>query len=217
MRTSAWKHFSARAFTKRCHFFASGVASLISSNYPLAYVVSRESVISMNIDSDIFSRYLWRFACADERHSVAFHFFTFWKPVVRSTLNKKREAPLGNAVWRLSSLMALPLAPIFYHDSFQPLYLPPGRLVLLSISSLARMLPSIMCYAISLLTPQLLASLAFGFPVLLSEPFHVSLLFWLMYSRVRFSHCDSFSPMRIRIAIFPHSKANKAIRFPRCQ
>lgn len=60
MRTSAWKHFSALAFTKRCHFAARGVASLISSNYPLAYVVSRESMISMNIDSDIFSRYLWR-------------------------------------------------------------------------------------------------------------------------------------------------------------
>lgn len=91
-------------------------------------------MISMNIDSDIFSRYLWWFACADERerllHSVAFHFFAsgnaLWKPLVRSTLNNKLEIPLGNVVWRLSSLMVLPLAPIFYHDSFQPL-LPSAR------------------------------------------------------------------------------------------
>lgn len=74
---------------------------------------------------------------------------------------KKRKwvTPLGKAVWRLSSLMALPLASILYHHTSQPPYLLPGRLVLLSISSLAPKCPSIICHGIfspAALTPGLL-------------------------------------------------------------
>lgn len=59
------------------------------------------------------------------------------------------SSSLGKAVWRLSSLMALPLAEILYHHTTQPPYLLPGRLVLLSISSLAPKCSSIICHVFS--------------------------------------------------------------------
>lgn len=72
----------------------------------------------------------------------------------------KQVTLLGKAVWQLSCLMALPLAEILYHHTTQPPYLLPGRLVLLSISSLAPKCPSIICHAIffsaAALTPGLL-------------------------------------------------------------
>lgn len=68
------------------------------------------------------------------------------------------SSSLGKAVWRLSSLMALPLAEILYHHTTQPPYLLPGRLVLLSISSLAPKCSSIICHVFSpaALTPGVL-------------------------------------------------------------
>lgn len=78
--------------------------------------------------------------------------FCEWHMVRFRLLCKKNKikwvTPLGKAVWRLSSLMALPLAEILYHHTPQPPYLLPGRLVLLSISSLAPKCPSIICHAI---------------------------------------------------------------------
>lgn len=76
--------------------------------------------------------------------------------------------------------MALPLAPVFYHDSFQPL-LPSARQISAFINKQLSRNASLnnVLYAISLLPPRLLdASFASGLSVLSSELFHVSLLFW---------------------------------------
>lgn len=72
--------------------------------------------------------------------------------------------------------MALPLAEILYHHTSQPPYLLPGRLVLLSISSLPPKCPSIICHGIfspAALTPGLLSSCLLLSHILITSHFPV--------------------------------------------
>ena len=122
---------------------------------------------------DILMKSLWFTMICSQCSSGAYAFCEWHMDRFRLLCKKikiKPVTPLGKAVWRLSSLMALPLAEILYHHTPHPPYLLPGRLVLLSISSLAPKCPSIICHAIfspAALTPGLL------FPCLLL--LHISL------------------------------------------